>query len=225
MFNELIPNVIELTPDLTKALKETLIMVGSAGLYGTLIGLPLGVIMLVTGKNHILENKYLYSILSKLINTIRSIPFVILIAAIPGLIRAISGTTIGVKGAIVPLTIVCIPTMARQIELALIKVDKGIIEAYEAMGFSELQIIFKVILKEGLGGIIQAITLCLVSLLGFSAIAGTVGGGGLGDFAIRYGYQMFKTDVMIVTIVILLIFVYIVQGIGDSLYKKCNHNK
>ena len=199
MFNELIPNVIELTPDLIKALKETLIMVGSAGLYGTLIGLPLGVIMLVTGKNHILENKYLYSILSKLINTIRSIPFVILIAAIPGLIRAISGTTIGVKGAIVPLTIVCIPTMARQIELALI--------------------------KEGLGGIIQAITLCLVSLLGFSAIAGTVGGGGLGDFAIRYGYQMFKTDVMIVTIVILLIFVYIVQGIGDSLYKKCNHNK
>ena len=131
MFNELIPNVIELTPDLIKALKETLIMVGSAGLYGTLIGLPLGVIMLVTGKNHILENKYLYSILSKLINTIRSIPFVILIAAIPGLIRAISGTTIGVKGAIVPLTIVCIPTMARQIELALIKVDKGIIEAYQ----------------------------------------------------------------------------------------------
>lgn len=198
-------------------------MVGSSGLYGALIGIPLGVIMMVTKEGNILENKAVYSILSKIVNTVRSIPFVILIAAIPGFIRFVAGTTIGVKGAIVPLTIVCIPTMARQIELALDKIDKGIIEAYESMGFSPFSIITKVLLREGLGGIIQAITLCIVSLLGFSAIAGTVGGGGLGDFAIRFGYQMFKTDVMIVTIIVLLIFVYIVQGIGDYLYKKFNH--
>jgi D-methionine transport system permease protein len=133
------------------------------------------------------------------------------------------GPTIGVKGAIVPLTVACIPFIARQVELALTKVDLGVIEAYEAIGFSPLQIILKVILREGLGGIVQAITLSIISLIGFSAITGTVGGGGLGDFAIRYGYNYFKTDIMVVTIAIILIIVYIIQQMGDLLYKKLNH--
>jgi ABC-type metal ion transport system, permease component len=224
MFNELFPNVIDLFPSIIKALRETLVMVSISGVFSALLGLPVGIILVVTNKGHILENKIVYSLLSKAINILRSIPFIILISAIPGLVRLIVGTTIGVKGAIVPLVIASFPFTARQVELALLKVDHGIIEAYEAMGFSQLGIIFKVLLKEGLGGIIQAITVSLISLIGFSAIAGSVGGGGLGDFAIRYGYNMFKTDIMFVTICIILVFVFIVQWIGDLLYKLVTHN-
>jgi len=153
----------------------------------------------------------------------RSIPFVILIAAIPGFTRMIVGTTIGVKGSIVPLVLASFPFVARQIEMALLKVDMGVIEAHEAMGFSPIRIIFRVILTEGLKDIVLALTVSIISLIGFSAITGTVGGGGLGDFAIRYGYQYFKTDIMVVTIIVILIIVYVIQGIGDFLYKKLSH--
>lgn len=223
MLNNLIPNVIEFFPELLKALKETLIMVSISGLFSTIIGVPIGVALLVTSKGHVLENNIAYSIISKIVNTLRSIPFVILIAAIPGFTKLIVGTTIGVKGAIVPLVIACVPFVSRQIELALLKVDMGVIEAYESMGFSPLKIIFKVILIEGRKDIVLAITISLISLIGFSAITGTVGGGGLGDFAIRYGYQYFKTDIMVVTILVILVIVYLVQGLGDLLYKKLNH--
>lgn len=223
MLNNLIPNVIEYFPQLLKALKETLIMVSISGLFSTIIGIPIGVALLVTSKGHILENNAAYSIISKIVNTLRSIPFVILIAAIPGFTKLIVGTTIGVKGAIVPLIIACVPFVSRQIELALLKVDMGVIEAYESMGFSPIKIIFKVILIEGRKDIALAITISLISLIGFSAITGTVGGGGLGDFAIRYGYQYFKTDIMVVTILVILIIVYLVQGLGDFIYKKLNH--
>ena len=156
-------------------------------------------------------------------NTVRSIPFVILIASIPWLVRAIVGTTIGMKGAIVPLIIACIPFMAKQTELALQSIDKGVIEAYRAMGFSEIAIIFKVMLKEGFSAIIQAVTIMLVGLISYSAVAGSVGGGGLGDFAIRYGYGQNKTDVMFLTIVIMLVMVFFVQWVGDSLSKLVSH--
>ncbi len=223
MLQQLIPNVIEYSPELLKALMETLIMVSISGLFAALIGIPVGVILLVTSEGHILKNRMIYSIISKIVNSLRSIPFVILIAAIPGITRMLVGTTIGVKGAIVPLVIASFPFVARQIEVALLKVDMGVIEAYEAMGFSPFGIIFKVILVEGLKNIVLALTISLISLIGFSAITGTVGGGGLGDFAIRYGYQYFKTDIMVVTIIIILLVVYAIQGVGDFIYKKLNH--
>lgn len=223
MLGSLIPNVIEFFPELIKALQETLVMVSVSGAFSALIGLPLGVILVVTSEGHILANRTVYSVLSKIINTLRSLPFVILIAAIPGFTRMIVGTTIGVKGAIVPLVVACVPFIARQVEIALVKVDMGVIEAYQAMGFSPLKIIFKVILVEGRRDIVLAITISLISLIGFSAITGTVGGGGLGDFAIRYGYQYFKSDIMVVTIIVIVLIVYLIQGVGDFIYRKLSH--
>lgn len=223
MLSNLIPNVIEFFPELVKALRETLVMVSVSALFSALLGIPLGVALVVTSEGHILAQKTVYSVLSKVINILRSIPFVILIAAIPGFTRLVVGTTIGVKGAIVPLIVACVPYMARQVEIALVKVDRGVIEAYQAMGFSPVQIIFKVILVEGLRDIVLAVTFSIIGLIGFSAITGTVGGGGLGDFAIRYGYQYFKSDIMIVTILIIVAIVYLIQGIGDLIYRKLSH--
>jgi D-methionine transport system permease protein len=223
MLSNLIPNVIEYFPEMMKALQETLTMVSVSGLFSALIGVPIGIALLVTSEGHILANKKFYSVLSKIINTLRSLPFVILIAAIPGFTRMIVGTTIGVKGAIVPLVVACVPFVARQIEIALIKVDMGVIEAYQSMGFSPMKIIFKVILVEGRKDIVLAITVSIISLIGFSAITGTVGGGGLGDFAIRYGYQYFKTDIMVMTMIVIVAIVYLIQGIGDLIYRKLSH--
>lgn len=223
MLSSLIPNVIEFFPDMIKALQETLIMVSVSAFFSALLGIPLGVALVVTSEGHILEHKTFYSVLSKIINTLRSIPFVILIAAIPGFTRLVVGTTIGVKGAVVPLIVACVPYMARQVEIALVKVDSGVIEAYQSMGFSPMQIIFKVILVEGRRDIVLAVTFSIIGLIGFSAITGTVGGGGLGDFAIRYGYQYFKSDIMVVTIIIIVAIVYLIQGIGDLIYRKLSH--
>ncbi len=223
MLSSLIPNVIEYFPEMLTALRETLVMVAVSGLFSAVIGIPIGVALVVTSEGHIMANKAVYSVLSKIINILRSIPFVILIAAIPGFTRMIVGTTIGVKGAIVPLVVACIPYVARQIEIALVKVDMGVVEAYQSMGFSPMQIIFKVILVEGRKDIVLAVTVSIIGLIGYSAITGTVGGGGLGDFAIRYGYQYFKTDIMVVTIIIIVAIVYIIQGIGDLIYRKLSH--
>lgn len=227
MMNELLvkimPNVVEYFPDLIKAIGETLQMVSISTLIASVVGIPLGVLLLVTAKGHILENKWVYSILSKITNTFRSIPFVILIAALVPVTRAIVGTTIGTKGAMVPLIIGVTPFVARQIEAALLKVDKGVIEAAKAMGSSPFEIITRVILREGLPGMIHAITISVVSLIGYSAMAGTVGGGGLGDFAIRYGYQYFKTDIMIVTIIIMVVMVSGVQKLGEWIAAKLAH--
>lgn len=227
MMNELLvkimPNVIEYFPDLIKAIRETLQMVSLSTIISSLLGIPLGVLLLVTAPDHILENKWIYSFLSKVTNTFRSIPFVILIAALVPLTRVLVGTTIGTKGAMVPLVIGVTPFIARQIEAALQKVDKGVIEAAKAMGSSPFEIITRVILKEGLPGMIHAITISIVSLIGYSAMAGTVGGGGLGNFAIQYGYQAFKTDIMIVTIIIMIVMVSGIQKIGEWAARKLTH--
>lgn len=217
------PNVVELFPDMIKATLETLFMVFVAGSISTLLGIPIGVTLVVTRPGHILENKIIYNVVGKIINVFRAIPFVILLAAIIPLTRFIVGTTIGMKGALVPLVFGCTPFVARQIESALLDIDKGVIEAAQAMGSSPFEIIYRVLLREGLPGIIYALTITTVSLIGFSAMAGTVGGGGLGDFAIRYGYQYFKTDVMVATIIILLVIVTGIQGIGEFLLKKLSH--
>nr|WP_243116417.1 methionine ABC transporter permease [Fonticella tunisiensis] len=223
LLNSLMPNVIELFPDMVKSLKETLIMVSVSGLVSAALGIPIGVTLVVTREGGILENKVVYTAVGKVINIFRSIPFVILLTAIIPITRFLVGTTIGIKGAMVPLIFGSTPAVSRQIESALLKVDPGVIEAAKSMGSSPLEIIFRVILIEGLPGIVYALTITTVSLIGFTAVAGTVGGGGLGDFAIRYGYQYFKTDVMIVTIIILLLLVNFVQTVGELLLKKLNH--
>ncbi|MGL4343558.1 MAG: methionine ABC transporter permease [Cellulosilyticaceae bacterium] len=227
MMNELLikimPNVVEYAPDLFKALAESFQMISISTVISALLGIPLGVLLLVTAPGHILENKWVYSLFGKITNTVRSIPFVILIAALVPLTRLIVGTTIGTKGAIVPLIIGVTPFIARQIEAALRQVDSGVIEAAKAMGSSPWEIITRVILREGLPGIIQAITISIVSLIGYSAMAGTVGGGGIGSFAIQYGYQYFKTDIMIVTILIMIVMVSGVQKIGECIAKRFTH--
>jgi len=218
-----LPNVIELFPDMIIAIKETLLLVIISGSISTIIGLPLGVILVVTRPGHILKNNFIYNLVGKLINVFRSIPFVILLAAIIPITRFIVGTTIGIKGALVPLVFGATPFVARQIESALLDIDSGVIEAAKSMGSSNFEIIYRVLLREGLPGIIYALTISNISLIGFTAVAGTVGGGGLGDFAIRYGYQYFKTDVMAVTIIILLLLVTLIQSFGEMLQKKLSH--
>lgn len=221
--NSLIPNVVDLYPELIKAFWETINMVIVSGVVSALVGIPIGVILVVTREGNILENKAIFKAIGGIINIFRSIPFVILLTAIIPVTRFLVGTTIGIKGAIVPLIFGTVPFVARQIESALLEIDEGVIEAAKAMGSSSLEIIFRVLLVEGLPGIVYALTITTVSLIGFSAVAGTVGGGGLGDFAIRYGYQYFKTDVMVVTIIILLIVVNIIQALGEYLLRRLSH--
>lgn len=221
--NNIAPNLVKLYPDMIKALFETFYMVAISGIISAIIGVVLGVTLVVTREGNILENKIINGVFAKIINIFRSIPFIILLAAIIPVTRLLVGTTIGTKGALVPLIFGCTPFFARQIESALLDIDKGVIEAAQAMGSSPLEIIFRVMLKEGLPGIIHAVTITIISLIGLSAMAGTVGGGGLGDFAIRYGYQYFETDIMVATIIVLLIIVNIIQFLGDILSRLVTH--
>lgn len=223
LINQLMPNVVEYFPDLVQAFVDTIYMVTVSGIIGAIIGIPVGISLVVTREGGILENKALYSVIGKIVNVFRSIPFVILLTAITPFTRAVVGTTIGTIGAIVPLTVAVAPFIARQIESTLLEVDDGVVEAAKAMGSSPLDIIFRVLIKEGLPGVVYALTIAVINLIGYSAVAGTVGGGGLGDFAIRYGYQYFKTDIMVVTIIILLIIVNLVQFIGETLMKALTH--
>jgi D-methionine transport system permease protein len=223
LINGLAPNVVDLFPDLVKALRDTIHMVLVSGTLAALIGIPIGVTLVVTREDNLLPNKFINFFVGKLINIFRALPFVILLTAIIPVTRFLVGTTIGIKGAIVPLVFASAPFAARQVESALLDIDKGVIEAAKAMGSSPLEIILRVLLVEALPGIVYALTITIVSLIGFSAIAGTVGGGGLGDFAIRYGYQYFKNDVMVVTAIILLLIVTVVQSFGELLQKRLRH--
>lgn len=223
LLNQLMPNVIELFPDLIRALRDTIYMVLISGVIAAFIGIPIGIVLVVTREGSLLENKIIYFIVGKIVNIFRSLPFVILLTAIIPITRLIVGSTIGMKGAIVPLVFASTPFVARQIESALLEIDKGVIEAARAMGSSPLEIIYRVLLVEGLPGIVYGLTITTISLVGFSAVAGTVGGGGLGDFAIRYGYQYFKTDIMIVTTIILLLLVNTIQALGDILLRCLRH--
>ena len=203
--------------------KTTLYMLFFSAIFAGLFGLIIGTIMVVTDEDRILENKVLYSILDKLTNLFRSIPFVILLALIAPLTRAIVKTRIGPTAAIVPLVVSCVPFFARQVEQALASVDPGKIEAAEAMGDSPFQIITSVYLREGLPSLIRASSITLISLLGLTAMAGLVGGGGIGDLAIAMGYQRYKDDVVIVSVVLILIIVFIIQAVANSLIKKTSH--
>jgi D-methionine transport system permease protein len=205
-----------------QGIEETLFMVSISTLIAAIIGIPLGITLVTTSKGHILENRVINQILGTIVNIIRSIPFIILMVAIIPLTRLIAGTSIGTTAACVPLTIVAIPFLSRLVETSIRDVDFGLVEAAESMGASPLQIIRKVLLPEALPTIINNITVLIVNLIGASAMAGAIGGGGLGDIAIRYGYQRFQADVMLATIIILVIGVNLIQACGDFASRKKN---
>ena len=210
---------------LIEGTRDTLYMVGIASLAALLLGMPLGVVLSVTAEGGIMRNKPVYGALSLIVNIGRSAPFVILMIALIPFTRLIIGTSIGRNAAIVPLSVAAIPFVGRVVESALREVDQGVIEAAQSMGASPPEIILKVLIPEGLPGIIAGATLTVINLVGYSAMAGTLGGGGLGDAAFRYGYQRFMTEVMIATIAILVILVQIVQIIGDTLASITRHDR
>jgi len=212
--------LIELLVD---SLGQTIVMVFTSGFIGFAIGIPLGVLLHLSKKGGLLENTALNKSLGIVVNIGRSIPFIILLVALIPITRFIVGSSIGTAAAIVPLTIGAIPFIARLVEGALLEVPPGLVEAAQAMGAKPIQIINKVLLPEALPGIINAVTITLVTLVGYSAMAGTVGGGGLGDVGIRYGYQRFDATVMMITIVILVLLVQLIQSVGDYLVKRVDH--
>lgn len=200
---------------LWQATGETFYMVGVAVVLAELVGLPLGIILVTTERGHILENAPLNRILAIIINIGRSVPFIILMVAIIPFTRKIVGTSIGTTAAIVPLTVAAIPFVARLVETALKEVDGGVVEAALAIGASPSQIIWKVLIPEALPSLVLGLTITAVNLIGYSAMAGAIGGGGLGDLAVRYGYQRFRTDVMLLTVIILIVLVQAMQTLGD----------
>lgn len=222
-FLELIPNVVYTRKELLKCIIQTLQMVGWTTLYSAGFGVIFGVTLVVTQKDGILECKPVYQILDKLINVFRSIPFVILVALLIKMTRAIVGTSIGTKGMIFPMIVATVPFLSRQIHSALVEIDPGMIEAAQSMGCSPLDIIWRVYLREGLPGMIRGATITIVNVVTITAMAGYVGGGGLGDYAIRYGWQRAMTDVTIVTIIIILAIVTIIQTVGGFLARKLTH--
>lgn len=207
---------------LVKSLWETTYMVAVSGFISALLGIPLGIILVTTSKGHILENTSVNRVLGAIVNAARSTPFIILMVAIIPVTRLLVGTSIGTNAAIVPLSIAAIPFVARIVESALKEVDYGVIEAAQAMGASPREIITKVLIPEAFPAIVLGLTLTIISLIGYSAMAGAIGGGGLGDLAIRYGYQRFRADIMLITVVILIAQVQIVQSTGDYLSNRLN---
>ena len=202
---------------LWKSLLQTLQMVAVSGLLGSLIGLPIGIFLATSGKGELFPAPALNRAVGLVVNAARSTPFIILVVAIIPFTRLLTGTSIGTTAAIVPLTIATVPFFARLVEAAIREIDKGLIEAARAMGATPMQIVFKVLLAEARPAILLAFTMTIVSLIGYSAMVGAVGGGGLGDLGIRYGYQRFMPDVMLAVVVVLIVLVQLVQSVGDAL--------
>ena len=223
LLNNYLPNVAQRLPDFGQALKETLVMVALSGIICFILGLTLGVLITVTKRGAILENSLVYQVLDKLISLFRSIPFIILLTWVMPVTRAIMGTTINVKGAIVPLVFGSVPFFARQVESALAQVDKGLIEASLSMGSSPLEIIFRVYLREGIPAIARGTTITAISLLNLTAMAGTVGAGGLGDFAVTLGHDRNMKDITNVTVLVLVLLVCLIELIGSRVAKKNTH--
>lgn len=203
-----------------QALIETLQMVAFSLLFSAILGVPLGIALVVTRKGHLLENAPVFNVLNSVINIFRSVPFIILLVAIIPLTRLIVGTSIGTAAAVVPLVFYAGPYIARLVENSLLEVDPGVIEAAESMGATPWQIVFKFILPEAMSSLILAFTIATVGLIGASAMAGAIGGGGLGDLAITYGYQRFDTQTMFITVGILIVMVQGLQSLGNISAKK-----
>lgn len=211
------PELLALIADATI---DTLIMVGLSGLFGTLFGLPLGIFLATSRANELFPAPVANRIAGVIVNATRSTPFIILVVAIVPLTRLIAGTSIGTRAAVVPLTIAAIPFIARIIEAAIREVDQGLVEAARAFGASPLQIVRKVLIPEAMPSIVLGLTLTVVSLLGYSAMVGAVGGGGLGDLGIRYGYQRFMPDVMAIVVAVLILLVQGVQSLGETIARR-----
>ena len=208
---------------LLDATLQTLYMVGASSAISIALGVPLGVLLLVTSKGYFFENLAFYRVLGTVVNALRSIPFIILMVAISPLTKMIVGSSIGTTAVIVPLVVGTIPFTGRLVETSLRTVPQGLIEAATSMGASPWQIVRKVLLPEALPELIQNFTITVIVIIGCSAMAGAIGGGGLGDVAIRYGYMRFRLDMMIGTVVILILMVQIVQFLGDYLTRKVDH--
>lgn len=215
------------TPELlalfASSLWETLLMVGIAGVLAAVIGIPLGVYLRLTDRGGVMESRAANRIVGVAVNAVRSTPFIILLVAVIPLTRLLTGSSIGTAAAVVPLTLAAGPFLARLVEASLREVDPGLIEAAQAMGASTRQIVFKVLLPEAWPGIVAGLTVTFVSLTGYSAMAGAIGGGGLGDLGIRYGYQRFLPEVMLAVVLILIVFVQLLQSLGDALVRRLSH--
>ncbi|MEG2029312.1 MAG: methionine ABC transporter permease [Janthinobacterium sp.] len=220
MFEESINNVVNLLPEIWVALGQTMTMLGIGLTAAILIGGPLGILLFLVSEGQSLENRPLSTILGWLVNTVRSFPFIILLVALTPFTRVIAGTSIGPLAAAVPLSIAAIPYFARLVDQCLREVPRGVIEAAHAMGASEMQIIFRVLLVEARSGLVLALTVLSISFLSYSAVAGVVGGGGIGDLAIRYGYYRFETDIMVATVAILIVLVQTIQFAGTRIAKR-----
>ena len=220
MFENFSEMMIELFID---SFWETLIMVGISGLLGGLIGIPLGVFLRLTDRGGVLENAPLNNTVGWIVNAIRSTPFIILLVAIIPFTRLVTGSSIGTWAAVVPLTIAAAPFIARLVETSLREVDNGLVEAAQSMGATTSQIVWKVLLPEALPGIVAGLTISFVSLTGYSAMAGAIGGGGLGDLGIRYGYQRFLPDIMLAVVILLIFFVQAIQSFGDWIVRRISH--
>lgn len=210
---------------LIEGVQDTLVMTSVATLFAYLIGLPVGVLLITSNKKGICPNAPINAVLGWIVNIVRSVPFIILLVAIIPFTRLIVGTSLGAPGAIVPLVITAAPFVARVVEQSLAEVDGSLIEAAQSFGASKLQIVCKVLLWEALPSLIRGAALTFITLFGFSAMAGTVGAGGLGDIAIRYGYQRYQYDVMTVAVILCIILVQIVQSLGDFISRAINHHE
>lgn len=215
--SQLFPNVIAMQADIWQATLETIYMTIASAVIAGVLGLLTGLVLVVTQPGGIAEDRPFYSILDKIVNLLRSIPFIILLAVISPLTSFLVGTTVGTTAALVPLVIGIFPFYARQVQLALQEVGTGVVEAAQSMGLSNQEIIFRVYLREGLADIIRVSTLTVISLVGLTTMAGAVGAGGLGNVAISIGYARFQNDVTFVCMIILLVLVFVIQFIGDRL--------
>ena len=223
ILNKLIPNVMERTDILIQSIIDTFLMTGLAGLISFIVGILSGITLTVTKDKGILENRAVYQIIDKSINFFRSVPFIILLVGLVPLSRVITGTGIGVKGAIVPLVFGCAPFFSRQMENAMAGVDPGLIEAAQSMGLSNIEIIISVYLKESIADIARGVTITIISLIGLTAMAGAVGAGGLGNFAIMYGHDRNMPDVTYTTVIILVAIVTIIQILGGYIARNNTH--
>lgn len=217
------PNVETRMTEFLESISQTIQMVIWSGVIAFIIGGIVGIVLVITRKDGLCQNSIVYQVTDKIVNLFRSIPFIILLTAVMPLTRLIMGTAIGVRGAIVPLIIGTVPFFARQMETALMQVSPGLVEAAQSMGNSRLQIIVSVYLKESIPQIARAVSITIISLIGLTAMAGAVGAGGLGDFAIRYGHDRNQTDITLATVLVLILIVSIVQLAGNIIAKKTTH--
>lgn len=221
--NPHLSNLLALAPEIGTALGQTALMLAIGLSAAVLVGGPLGVLLFLTGRGQSLEQPLVSRVIGSIVNVVRSFPFIILLVALVPFTRVIAGTSIGPVAAAVPLSFAAIPYFARLVEQSLRDVPRGVIEAAHAMGASELQIVFRVLIREARSGLVLALTVLSISFLSYSAVAGVVGGGGIGDLAIRYGYYRFQTDVMVAMVALLVVIVQALQWTGGALARRLDH--